>query len=734
MCFLGSEKYPEEGSYQNFIKTHGGTTNAFTGNENTNYHFSIANNQLEHALDMFAQFFIAPLFTESATQREVMAVDSEHKKNLNEDLWRQFQLLKSTSNPQHPFSKFGSGNARTLDELPRERNLNVRQALMDFHATYYSSNQMKLCVVGQHSLDQLEQWVRTSFASIKNRQAKTCSYYPTDIQPYEKEHLSKYYRVQSVSDLRDMGIMFPLRFKVSAVEGRNTYYKIKSERYVSHLLGHEGKGSLCSYLKMKGWINSITAGPFNRFSGISSEDTQFILFNVLMELTIEGEQHVMDIIEFVFEYINLMLKQGVQKWVYDEASLLAKLSFTNLEFPAPLQFASDMSQNLQKYLPEDVIAGAHLFFEYHEDEILKVIQQLNVDNFNIYFSKSSHEGDLQSEEPWYKTKYCVQDLDKQWIEKLRNIKHETEELFFPVRNPFIPTNLEIKGQISVLNKSVPEVIYDDKKLKIWFKQDDYFGTPRGNIFCSLIVPQTQSDPRNAVIVRIFTKLLADILNEDVYMAEVAGLTYDVSPTSNGLTILTLGYNDKILDLTIRIFTTLVKSCDEVMFTKERFELIRESLSRGYTNFNFSQPYEHGMIESLRYLNKTKFTPVEYAEVVDDITFEEFYNFIRVWIRTLRLEGLIHGNFTKEEALNISKEIEQLLYERPVKVKAPNSNQEYHENIAQLPLNTDIIIPVPNYNPTNANHSIEVIYQIGLRSVETDSVSFQIQNSNNLTAG
>jgi insulysin len=40
--------------------------------------------QQEHlpgALDRFAQFFITPLFTESATNREMNAVDSENAKN-----------------------------------------------------------------------------------------------------------------------------------------------------------------------------------------------------------------------------------------------------------------------------------------------------------------------------------------------------------------------------------------------------------------------------------------------------------------------------------------------------------------------------------------------------------------------------------------------------------------------------------------------------------------------------
>lgn len=57
----------------------------------------------------FAQFFIAPLFTEDVTDRELNAVNSEHEKNIPNDTWRLDQLDKHTGDPKHPYSKFGTG-------------------------------------------------------------------------------------------------------------------------------------------------------------------------------------------------------------------------------------------------------------------------------------------------------------------------------------------------------------------------------------------------------------------------------------------------------------------------------------------------------------------------------------------------------------------------------------------------------------------------------------------------
>lgn len=43
-------------------------------------------------MDRFAQFFQTPLFAESALERELQAVDSEHSNNKNEDSWRIYQV------------------------------------------------------------------------------------------------------------------------------------------------------------------------------------------------------------------------------------------------------------------------------------------------------------------------------------------------------------------------------------------------------------------------------------------------------------------------------------------------------------------------------------------------------------------------------------------------------------------------------------------------------------------
>jgi insulysin len=52
--------------------------------------------QLEGSLDRFGQFFEAPLFSESATARELNAIDSEHAKNIHSDGFRLHQVWNTS--------------------------------------------------------------------------------------------------------------------------------------------------------------------------------------------------------------------------------------------------------------------------------------------------------------------------------------------------------------------------------------------------------------------------------------------------------------------------------------------------------------------------------------------------------------------------------------------------------------------------------------------------------------
>lgn len=111
---------PHSNFLPKYLAKHGGSSNAYTAADNTNYFFNVNSDALTGALERFSGFFHSPLFSSSCTLRELNAVDSENKKNLQNDMWRIFQLNKHLTRPGHPWNKFGTGNKDTLTEAARK--------------------------------------------------------------------------------------------------------------------------------------------------------------------------------------------------------------------------------------------------------------------------------------------------------------------------------------------------------------------------------------------------------------------------------------------------------------------------------------------------------------------------------------------------------------------------------------------------------------------------------------
>ncbi|KAJ2074166.1 metalloprotease [Coemansia sp. S142-1] len=125
MLFMGTEKYPDEDEYKKYISQHSGSCNASTNFSRTRYHFVVANDAFEGALDRLSSFFTSPLLKKDCVDRELCAVDSEYKGLLNNDIWRSYQIGCKLSDPNHPNSKFMIGNIETLKQGAKDHGLDL---------------------------------------------------------------------------------------------------------------------------------------------------------------------------------------------------------------------------------------------------------------------------------------------------------------------------------------------------------------------------------------------------------------------------------------------------------------------------------------------------------------------------------------------------------------------------------------------------------------------------------
>lgn len=154
-----------------YIYSHGGNRNAVTGATHTFYWFSVGADHLPGALSRLSAFFTSPLFTQSLTMREINAVNSEFKRNIQNDVRRTSQLKKHLSVPGHPWHKFQTGSYESITEsavrLQREGMLppdsgddedsgaggamgrETRRRLKEWWEREYCAGRMTLAVLGR---------------------------------------------------------------------------------------------------------------------------------------------------------------------------------------------------------------------------------------------------------------------------------------------------------------------------------------------------------------------------------------------------------------------------------------------------------------------------------------------------------------------------------------------------------------------------------------------------------
>ncbi|KAF9428230.1 Insulinase (Peptidase M16) [Podila epigama] len=704
LLFLGTEKYPRENEYKEYLAQHSGKSNASTGLDNTTFHFEVGIEYLEGALDRFAQFFISPAFNKDCKDREIRAVDSEFKRNLQQDSRRQFQLGKTLSNPHHPYWHFSTGNLITLDVEPTRAGIDVRDELIKFHAKCYSASIMKLVILGREPLEQLAQWAVEKFSPVKNLGIAPPSY---PHGPLTANELLRTTFIKPVKNLRSLTITFPY-------PDQTLLYAEKPAEYIGHLIGHEGPGSILSLLRRNGWADKLSTGT-------SSGGLGFSFLKISIDLTPEGLERYEDVTAVVFQYIKLIQEQGLKPYIWDEVSSLSSISFRFKEKSPAAAYVTSLVRIMQRgYSPETTISGADLIREYNPSMIQESVNCLSTDrwhstlvtqNVNIVPGQT-----FTHTERWYGTEYHVSPVPTQFLERLKDLELHPE-LRLPEHNDFVPTNFDTHRIPITEPASAPILLKHTPMVRLWHKKDDTFWVPKVNIYFRLASPLVMTTPANFVKTVIFVRLVKDSLKEQVYSAELAGLMYSLDVSVDGIVLKVEGYNDKALVL-LRMVIQRIRT---YTVDPDRFHLIHEKLEREYANFQMEEPSRLAIYYMSQLLQEKQWTYKEKLTELKGLTPGDVQMFIPLLFSRLHIEGLVHGNMDQTDALEACTIIEATFASRSLSACELVPARSY-----MLPQGARIVFQKTVPNPTNVNSAIEYYVQIDhedcedLRSVQ-DSV-------------
>ena len=645
------------------------------------------------ALDRFAQFFIAPLFLPSTLDRELKAVDSENKKNLQSDNWRLSQLNKSLSNPKHPYHHFSTGNLQTLKDQPTKRGVKIRDRFIQFHDEHYSANRMKLVVLGREPLDELQSWVAELFAGVVNKDLPQNRW--DGIQPYSDTEVMTRVFAKPVMDSRSVEIYFPY-------QDEENMFRTQPSRYLSHLIGHEGPGSILAYIKAKGWANGLSAGNMHICPGSA-------FFTISIRLTPEGLQKYGEVVKVVFEYISLLKETPPQKWIVNEVKGMAEVDFRFKQKTPASSFTSKLSSVMQKPLPREwLLSGSKLIREFDATAISQAMSCLRTDSYRLTIVSQEFPGDWDQKERWYGTEYRSEPIPLDFKDAVRRAgqskaQERLPDLHLPSRNEFIPTRLTVdKKEIDEPMKA-PRLIRNDDEVRSWWKKDDRFWVPKANVLVTLRTPLVAVTPANAVKTKLYCELVKDALVEYSYDAEIAGLEYSLASHPLGLDVDVSGYNDKMPVLLEKVLVSM----RDLEVKPDRFKIIKERMLRGYRNWDFLQPYRQ-VGDFTRWLgSENGWINDHYLAELPHLTPEDVSSFYPQLLRQLHFEILAHGNLYKEDALRITDLVQTTLKPRAL----PQFQWQVRRNVV-LPEGSDFTFRRVLGDPANVNNCIEYYLYVG----------------------
>lgn len=700
MLFLGTAKYPEEDSYSAFLSQNGGHSNAMTMSERTNYHFDmyVADRDPDHpaprfyeALDRFSQFFTAPLFTESATDRELSAVDSEHQKNLQSDPNRLNQLKKSCANPKHPLSKFSTGSKETLSDIPRSSNTDTRAQLLSFYHEYYSSNLMNLCILAPYPLDVLQKWVAELFSDIPNHNCPLpCEQY-SHIKPLHPEHTGLLYRFRTICDYR----ILELSWKTP------TYvydYFSKPSYIVTALLADESKGSLLSLLKEKGWCESIQGHPFDNltYGGLQ----------INLELTEKGLDFVDEIISIVFQYIRLVRMSGIPRRIYDEEAGLADISFRFKEREEPMSFVTETSLHMQYLEPSHYVTGLSLLKKYEPEKIGQVLDLLTVEDCIVIIGSRFPDISFDKKERWYGTEYTVERISED-RKTLWTTGDAHVALSLPLPNPFIPTDFTLLAQPDPDGKqdwSGPNLIQSTEHFDLYHKLDRTFKLPQIQVTIMFWSPFAYVTPFHSVLTSILKYLWEDSLKEFLYPAERGGFAYNVIKTQTGFGLNAQGYSHRIGVLLAAIFDKI----GSFVANEADFEIQKDRVTRSYLNFKMEQPFQRAMYNRNLAIESSRWHIDEYVDCINQgvITLSALNVFAQDVLKRMWASAIFHGNISEDAAKELMESVQTKLGYSPL-----SRSEMPMLRTVEVPREQEVFLRKPHSNPDDNNSAIDVFYQM-----------------------
>ncbi|MBH0038885.1 insulinase family protein [Pseudoalteromonas sp. SWN166] len=630
MLFLGTDRYPDTKGYSDFMTKNGGAHNAYTWLDITNYMFKINNDAFDEGLDRFSDFFKAPKLYPEYTDKEKNAVNAEWSMRREMDFFGQFKLARKMMG-DHPANRFLIGNLETLGD---KENSSLHKETVDFYNKYYSSNIMKVALISNLSIAEMEQKAQKYFADIKNKNIEK----PTVTAKLDFDNAGgKRVFYAPNEDVKQLQLDF-------TIANNNSEFALKPNRFVAYLLSNEMPGSPAQLLRDKGWVSQLSASAApNQYGNYGS-------LNVNAELTDEGMKNRDEIVATIMQYIDLIKKEGVDSKYFNEIRTSLNNQFKFLEKGDEFNYVSSLTQSMQDYPLNHAINAPYYYAKFDADAVNNVLEQLNADTLRIWYVSQQEETDSQLH--FYDGKYRISDISDDEIASWK--KPSEFKLALPTVNNLLPENFAIKTQAFKEQKH-PELAYDKNGVKVWRQASQKFAEqPKGLVEVYINTQPGLNDIKAEVLYSVWADLYNIQQSQLSTEAAIAGMSVSLAP-SNGLVLSMSGFTDK-QDVLLKQALTGLKA-DE---TAQAFSQAVDRFKRNLLNQQKQFPYAQAFGEYSKLTRTGGFDTDALIKAADSLSVADLAQLKTATFAQNDLRVFSYGNYNQQDINAIAEELSATL--------------------------------------------------------------------------
>ncbi|QQP51802.1 Nardilysin (Narginine dibasic convertase) [Caligus rogercresseyi] len=454
---------------------------------------------------------------------------------------------------------------------------------------------------------------------------------------------------------------------------------------------------------------NLSAG--NSGNGFEMNST-FSSFLLTVELTAKGFKEYDKVIGLIYSYLAMLVKEGPSERIFKEIQRIEQLDFDFGDEELPLENVQTICENMQFYEPERYLDGDTLMFEYDAEILHKSLEFLyNSSDVNVIFMAREFAEMAKEEERWFGSKYSVEDISPEQLEKWKSTPI-LPEFHLPEVNKYIAEDTSLKTVPKESLSDYPIRILKDDAGELFYKKDQTFELPRAVIyfhFCSDLLMQGKLE--DSVCLDIMVNCIVLLMVEDTYAADLAQLHSEFFSSERGIVLKINGLNDKCGLLLSEIVKHL-KSL-ETDLCKSKFEAVKEQTKKSYFNY-FIKPPKVARDLRLSLLQNVFHGAQQRHSVIDDIDIERLKSFAGTFKKQIYIQGLVQGNVSPDEAKDYFQVAKGVLGESQT-IPFP---QEIRCN--EIPLG-EKFMRVKGLHPKDSNTIVTNYYQHGPGNIRTHAL-------------